>query len=140
MGTPSIKSHQYALEMYRGGKKIIIDTITNVSVNQDADFSRSQYVGNPIGEGDTTYNGNSGSLDMEVKGPEADDLLQAIVTENYNGVGITDVALLETENYSNGVVATWLHLGVQLKMSKTAQGNSKVTKRIDFQSDFVKRI
>lgn len=140
MSTPSIKSHQYSLEFFRGGKKVIINTITNVSINQDSDFSRSTYVGNPVPEGDQTFNGHSGSFDLEVKGPELDDLMEAVTTQNYNGVGIDDVALLETENYSDGRVSTWLHQDVQLKMSKSAQGNTKMTKRIDFQSAFKKKI
>jgi len=140
MGTPSIKSHQYTLELFVDGEKRLIDTITNVSINQDSDFSRSQFVGNPIPEGDQTFNGWSGSLDMEVKNAIVSRMMEAITTQNYNGVGISDVSLLETENYSDGTNATFLHIDTQLKVSKSAQGNQKMTKRLDFQSSFRREI
>lgn len=140
MSAPTIKSHQYSIELFRNGKKEIINTITNVSVNQDSDFSRSQFVGNPIPEGDQVFNGWSGSFDLEVKTAVVDRLLEGITTQNYNGVGIADINILETEKYSDGQLATFLHTDVQLKMSKQAQGNTKVTKRIDFQSSFRKEI
>jgi len=140
MGNPSIKGHQISIEFFQDGKKVVIDTITNVTVNQDSNFTRSQYVGNPIPEGDQTFSGWSGSFDLEVKGPELDELMEAITSQNYNGVGISDLAILETENYSDGRTASFLHMDTQLKLSKTGQGNQKVTKRLDFQSSFRKKI
>lgn len=136
MGNPSIKGHQVGIQFFKDGKQIVINNITNLSINQDSDFSRSQYLGNPIPEGDQVFNGWSGSFDLEVKGSEVDDLMEGITTQNYNGAGISDLSLIETENYGDSQTASYIHQDVQLKMSKSAQGNSKVTKKIDFQSSF----
>ena len=131
----SIRGHQGLFKLYENGQERVIDTITNVSVNQDSSFSRSRYVGNPVPEGDQSIDGWSGSLDMEVKDDSVDQLIDALVTNNLNGIGVSDYTFLTTENYPNGTSASYVYFDVQWSMSKSQGGlDAKMTKTLNFQA------
>ena len=51
---------------------------------------QSNYVGNPIPEGDQTIMGWEGSIDCEVKDDEIDLFIDALVQNNLNGIGVSD--------------------------------------------------
>lgn len=131
----SIRGHQATFKMLQGGKEVIIDTITNVSVNQDSSMSRSFYVGKAIGEGDQTIEGWSGSFDMEVKDDVAETFIDALINANLNGIGVSDYTFITTENYPNGTSASYVYFDCQFSLSKTQSGlNEKVTKTMNFQA------
>ena len=141
MGTPSIRGHQTRFDLFQDGAPVTVDTITNFSVNQDSNFSRSFYVGNPVGEGDQSIEGWSGSFDMEVKGSTMDEFIDALVTNNLNGIGVSDYSFIDTENYSDGTSASYLYFDCQFSISKSASGlNEKVTKSVNFQASGRTRI
>jgi hypothetical protein len=99
------------------------------------------YVGNPIPEGDQTIEGWSGSLDAEVKDAVIDQLIDAVVTNNLNGVGVDDLTLVTTEFYADGSVQSYVYIDIQLKMSRNQKGlGDKITKRLDLQASFRKAI
>ena len=121
--------------MLQDGKEVIIDTITNVSVNQDSSMSRSFYVGKAIGEGDQSIEGWSGSFDMEVKDDVAETFIDALINANLNGIGVSDYTFITTENYPNGTSASYVYFDCQFSLSKTQSGlNEKVTKTMNFQA------
>lgn len=131
----SIRGHQATFKMLQGGKEVIIDTITNVSVNQDSSMSRSFYVGKAIGEGDQSIEGWSGSFDMEVKDDVAETFIDALINANLNGIGVSDYTFITTENYPNGTSASYVYFDCQFSLSKTQSGlNEKVTKTMNFQA------
>lgn len=131
----AIKGHQTALKIFRNGQQVANIPITKFSVNQDASFSRAFYVGNPIGEGDQSIEGWSGSIDAEVKNAAIDDLIDAVVTGNQNGLGVEEVTIVDVEFYTDGTSSTYVYSDIQLKMGKSAGGlNEKVTKKLDFQA------
>lgn len=131
----SIRGHQATFKMYENGSEVVIDTITNVSVNQDSNFSRSFYVGAPIPEGDQTIEGWSGSFDLEVKEDRIETFMDALITNNLNGIGVSDYTFITTENYPNGTSASYVYFDCQFNLSKTASGlNEKVTKSVNFQA------
>lgn len=141
MAAPSMRGHQGQIKLYQNGALIELLTLTNVDINQDSSFSRAMYVGNPIPEGDQTVEGWSGSMDLEVKGPEVDQLIDALITNNLNGVGIDDMTLVTTEFYPDGTQQSYVYIDMQFKMSRNQKGlNEKVTKRLDFQCSFRKAI
>ena len=131
----SIRGHQTQLKTFKNGVNQGIVNITRFEVSQDSSFSRSHYVGQAIPEGDQTQEGWSGTMDLEVKGYEVDDLIDALVSGNLNGIGLESVTLLDTENYGDGTVRSYVYFDVQVKMSKTQPGQTeKVTKRLDWQA------
>lgn len=141
MAAPSIRGHQGQIKLYQNGALVNLLTVTNVDINQDSSFSRSMYVGNPIAEGDQTIEGWSGSLDVEVKDAAADLLIDAIVTNNLNGVGLDDITIVTTEFYHDGTQQSYVYMDMQMKISRNQKGlNEKITKRLDFQASFRKAI
>lgn len=131
----SIKGHSGQFRIFQDGALSNIVDITSVELNQDSEFMRTHYVGNPIPEGDQSVNGWSGSLELEVKDSSVDDFIDALVTNNLNGIGVSDYTFIETESYADGTVKSWVHFDCQFKMSKrNPGGNQKMTKRLDFQS------
>ena len=132
---PSFRGHQGRFEVYVDGKRQVFDTITKVSVNQDSNFSRAEYVGNPIPEGDQTNNGWSGQIEMEVKDASVDEFIDNLITSNQNGIGYSQIFFIVTESYSDGTNKSYVYSDTQWKMSRDQGGLSdKVTKRLDFQA------
>lgn len=135
MALPSIRGHQTSIKLYQDGGDLSIVNVTSIDINQESNFTKSFYVGASLPEGDQTIEGWSGTLDAEVKGPEVDELIDALVTQNLAGVGVSDYTIVHTENYSDGTTKTHVYFDVQMKMSKSARGlNEKVTKRLEWQA------
>ena len=131
----SIRGHQGQFKIFENGGEVNIIDITSVDLTQDSDFSRTEYVGRPIAEGDQSIKGWSGSIDLEVKDASVDLFITNLVTNNLNGIGVSDYSFIETEKYPNGTVQSYVHFDCQFKMSKSIKGLSdKVTKRLEFQS------
>lgn len=131
----SIRGHQGLFKVFENGSEVVIDTITNVSVNQDSNFSRSMYVGNPLPEGDQSIEGWSGSIDMEVKSDIVDAFIDGLVTNNLNGIGVSDYTFITTENYPDGTSASYVYFDCQWSMTKSQGGLSdKMTKTLNFQA------
>lgn len=134
-GVASIRGHQTRFEMFQDGAPVVFDTITNVQINQDSNFSRSYYVGNPLSEGDQTIEGWSGQMDMEVKNANAEIFIEALVANNLNGIGVSEYTFIDTEFYPDGTSSSYAYFDCQFSLSKTKPGlNEKVTKTINFQA------
>lgn len=130
----SIRGHQGAIKFFQDGALVGFSNITNLNITQDSDFSRSMYVGVPIPEGDQSFSGFSGSVDAEVKDDEIDLMIDALVTANLAGIGVSDYTFVSTESYADGSQASYVYFDAQFKMSKTQAGlNAKQTKKLDFQ-------
>jgi hypothetical protein len=141
MSTPSIRGHQGRIDFFENGALAGIANITSVDITQDSSFMRSYYVGKPEPEGDQAVEGWSGSVDAEVKDAIVDKLIDGLVTNNLNGIGISDYSLTTTEFYADGTSQTYVYYDVQLKMSKKQSGlNEKMTKRLEFQASGRKAI
>lgn len=135
MSNPSIRGHQGTLKIYRDGGEIDIFSITSADVNMESTFTRSNYVGQRYPEGDQSIDGWSGTLEMEVKGPEIDEFMDALQTDNLNGIGIKDYSVVLTEFYADGRSKSYMYFDVQFRVSKRIAGlNEKVTKRYEFQA------
>lgn len=141
MGTNStIRGHKAAFKVYRNGVQTVIDTITDVSINQDSTFIRSKFVGNPIPLGDQTQEGFSGSINMEVKNDTIERFIDALITENLNGIGISDCIFIDTEMYADGTMASYVYFDAQFKLSKKSPNHDKLTKTLDMQASGRMRI
>lgn len=135
MALPSIRGHQGRLRFFQDGAEVGFANITNAEVTQDSSFSRAFYVGNPVGEGDQSIEGWSGSIDVEVKDDQVDAFIDALVENNLGGVGISDYAMVVDEFYPNGQSASYVYFDMQFKMNKSVAGlNEKQTKRLEFQA------
>lgn len=133
----SIRGHQGRFKIFENGGLTNIVDITSADTQQDSDFSRTEYVGRSIAEGDQSIKGWSGSIDLEVKDDSVDKFIDALVTNNLNGIGVSDYTLVLTEAYADGQVASYVYVDCQFKMSKRQSGLSeKITKRLEFQSSF----
>lgn len=133
--TASIRGHGGQVRVFKNGSDMGIVNMTRAEVTQDSTFSRSFYVGQQVPEGDQTIEGWSGSMDLEVKDASVDDLIDELVTNNQNGVGVADYSMVFTELYGDGQVSSHVYYDCQFKMSKTQPGlTEKVTKRLEFQS------
>ncbi len=133
----SIRGHQGQFKIFENGSLTNIIDITSVEVNQDSDFIRTEYIGRPIPEGDQAIKGWSGSIDLEVKDSSVDDLIDALITNNLNGIGVSDYSFLSTEQYPNGITTSYVYGDIQWRMSKRQSGlGEKMTKRLEFQAGF----
>lgn len=131
----SIRGHLGQFKIFQDGNLQNIVNITKVDINQKSDFSQSMYVGNPVPEGDQTIMGWEGSIDLEVKDDAVDAFIDALVTNNLNGIGVSDYTFISTENYADGRTTSYVYFDCQFKMSKSQEGlQSKMTKKLDFQA------
>ena len=130
----SIRGHSGQFKLFSDGSLSDVIDITKVSVNQDSTFMRTFYVGRSIPEGDQAIEGWSGSIDLEVKDAAVDKFIDALITNNLNGIGVSDYTFIVTENYANGTSQSYVYFDVQWKMSREQGGlNEKITKKMDFQ-------
>jgi hypothetical protein len=135
MSGASIRGHQGQFKIFQDGALSKIVDITKVSVSMDSTFSRTYYVGRPVGVGDQSIEGWSGSCDLEVTDSSVDDFIDALVTNNLNGIGVSDYTMVTTENYADGSSKSYVYFDVQFKMSRDQGGlNDKITKKLDFQA------
>jgi hypothetical protein len=131
----SIRGHQGVIKIFKAGAQTGLVHISSVDVNQESSFSRSFYVGAQYGEGDQAIEGWSGSMELEVKDASVDEFIDALVTNNLNGIGVEEITVLLTENYPNGQTKSYVYFDCQFKMSKKAGGlKEKMTKRLEFQA------
>lgn len=131
----SIRGHQGKFTVFRDGAPQPIINLTNVDVNQDSSFMRSYYVGQSEPESDQAVEGWSGSIECEVKDSSIDDFIDALITNNLNGIGVSDYAFVVTENYADGTSKSHVYYDIVWKMSRKSGGlQEKVTKRLEFQA------
>lgn len=141
MANPSIRGHQGQVKFFQNGALVGIVNLTSFDINQDSTFSRSNYVGQPEPEGDQSMEGWSGSGDAEVKDSSIDDFIDALVTNNLNGIGVDDYTVVSTELYGDGTASSYVYYDMQFKMSKKQEGlQSKITKKLDFQASGRKKL
>lgn len=135
MANPSIRGHKGQFKIFENGNLVNIVDITSVDVSQDSSFQRTFYVGRPVAEGDQSIEGWSGSAELEVKDASVDEFIDALVTNNLNGIGVSDYTFLTVEEYGNGTRQSYVYFDVQWKMSKRQSGlTEKMTKRLEFQA------
>lgn len=135
MANPSIRGHQGQIKFFENGAQVGFANLTKVDISQDSSFSRSNYVGTPEPEGDQSIEGWSGSVEAEVKNAEVDEFIDGLVTNNLNGIGVSDYTFVHTELYGDGTSKSYVYYDCQFKMSKSQEGlQSKVTKKLDFQA------
>ena len=135
MANPSIRGHKGQFKIFENGQLSNIVDITSVDVSLDSSFSRTYYIGRPVGEGDQSIEGWSGSIELEVKDASVDEFIDALLTNNLNGIGVSDYTFLTTEQYGDGTSKNYVYFDVQFKMSRRQSDLSeKMTKSLEFQA------
>lgn len=131
----SIRGHSGQFKIFQDGQLQSIVNVTSVECNQDSSFMRSNYVGQSVPEGDQAIEGWSGSLEAEVKDAAIDEFIDALITNNLNGIGVSDYTFTVTELYPDGTTKSYVYFDCQFKMSRKQEGlQSKITKRLEFQA------
>jgi hypothetical protein len=131
----SIRGHMGRLTILKNNGDSNLINCTNVDVTQDSSFMRSNYVGQSLPEGDQAMQGFTGSADFEVKDKLLDEFIDAMITDNLNGIGVADYSFVTTEYYSDGTNKSYVYFDVQMKWSRKNAGlNEKITKRLEFQA------
>ena len=137
MANPTIRGHKGSFKVFENGALQNIVDITSVSVAQDSTFQRSFFVGRPVPEGDQAQEGWSGSIDLEVRNAEVEDFIDALVTNNLNGIGVSDYSFVTTEEYGDGTNRSYVYVDVQWKYSRNQSGlTEKITRTLEFQASF----
>lgn len=132
--TASIRGHCGTIKLFQDGAVVGIVDITSVDIKQDSSFSRTEYVGRALPEGDQAIQGWSGSLETEVKDDEVDKFIDALTSNNLNGIGISDYTMVTTESYLDGRSRSYVYFDCQFKMSRKQGGLSeKIKKTLEFQ-------
>ena len=141
MSAKTIQGRDTQIRLFRNGGLVNLIELTQFDAKQDADFKRSEYLGNTGTTGDVVHKGWSGSFECETKDSTIDDLIDALIEENLGRLNIDDMTIQDTENYRDGTKSAWVYYGVQLKYSKTASSrDEKVKKKIEWQADSRKKI
>jgi len=131
----SIRGHQAAVKFMRNGQQLAVATLKSFSANQKSSFMQSNYVGNPVPEGDQTQEGWEGNAEYEVKDSKIDEFMDALITQNLNGVGVDEVTIVDTEYYPDGRSKSYVYYDVQCKMGKKLGSQTeKVMKTLDWQA------
>ena len=131
----SLRGHQGQIKFFEDGSQVSFTAIKKVTINQDSTFMRSYYTGAPEPEGDQAMEGWSGNAEAEVKDASMDLFIDALVTNNLNGIGVSDYTFTSTELYADGTTQSYVYYDVQFKLSKEQGGlQDKMTKRLDFQA------
>lgn len=131
----SIRGHQTTVKFLKAGQPVAIVNLTRFEANQESTFSKAMYVGAQLPEGDQSMEGWSGTAEMEVKDGALDEFIDALVTNNLNGVGVEEVNIVDTEFYPDGQSQAYVYFDVQAKMSKSTGGlKDKVTKKLEWQA------
>src|SRR4051812_26888131 len=118
----SIRGHMGSVKFFKDGELQNILNLTSVDLNQDSTFSRANYVGNPVSEGDQSIDGWSGSCDAEVKDATIDLFIDALINANLAGIGVSDYTFVVTEKYPNGTSQSYVYFDCQFKMSRKQGG------------------
>lgn len=96
---------------------------------------RSYYVGAPEPESDQAIEGWSGDVEAEVKDANLDEFIDALITNNLNGIGVSDYTFTSTELYADGTTKSYVYYDLVMKMSRKQEGlQAKMTKRLEFQA------
>jgi hypothetical protein len=132
---PSLRGHQGRFAAYQDGAPVSTPAVKTVDVNQDSGFITSNYVGDPVVENDQSIDGWSGSAELEVKGATEEDFIDALITNNLNGIGISDYTFVITELYADGTTRAYAYTDVVWKLSRRQAGQQeKITKKLDFKA------
>ena len=132
---PTIRGHKGTFRVFENGELKNLINVLSVEVNQDSTFMRSSYVGDPVPKGDQSIEGWSGTAEMEVGDDEVEKFIDALISNNLNGIGISDYTFVISEEYANGMSSSYVYFDVQWKLSRRQSGqNEKVTKRLEFQA------
>ena len=132
MANPSIRGHRGQFKIFENGQLTNIVDITNVDVNQDSTFKRTMYVGRPLPEGDQAIEGWSGNCALEVKDASVDAFIDALVTANLNGIGVSDYTFMTTEEYLDGTTQSYVYFDCQFKMSRSQAGERSHSGKDEF--------
>jgi len=137
----AIQGKDTQIRLFRNGTLVNVVEVSNFNVKQDADFTRSSYLGNVPSIGDVNHKGWSGDFEVEVVNAAIDDLIDALITENLSRIDYEEIVIHDQENYRDGTKAAWVYYGIQMRYSKTASGrDEKVKKKIEFQADERRKI
>ena len=137
MANPTIRGNRGQFKIFENGELKNIVDITSVEVNQDSSFIWSIFVGRPVPEGDQAIEGWSGSISLEVRNSEVEDFIDGLVTNNLNGIGVSDYTFLTTELYGDGPTRSYVYVDVQCRFSRSQSGlTEKITRRLEFQASF----
>jgi hypothetical protein len=135
MANPSIRGHQGSISFFQDGALVALFNCTSFELNMDSAFMRSYYTGVAVPEGDQAIEGWSGNADFEVKDSSLDSFIDALITNNLNGIGVSDYSLVLTEDYPDGTTKSYVYSDVQFKLGRKQEGlQAKVTKRLDLQA------
>lgn len=132
---PTIRGHQAQIKFFKDGNIVGIVDLTRFEANQDANFMRSKFIGNPIPQGDVAYQGFTGSADLEVRDSIAEELIDALIEQNLGGVGVSDHSISVQEFYDDGSTKSWVYFDVQYRLTASYPNlEEKVTKRLEWQA------
>lgn len=131
----SIRGNVCQLKLFRDGGDLEVINVKNFEVNQASTFIKSMYVGAQVPVGDQSIEGWEGSLEIDVVDARIDEIIDALVTANLAGVGISDYSMVHTDTYPKGTVKSYVYFDMQFKLSRRVPGmNEKVTQRLEFQA------
>lgn len=137
----TIRGHQCEVRLLRDGQLVNIINMTKFSSKMDSSFMRSKFVGQSVPKGDLAIDGWSGQASFEVEDDSIEQFIDALVTGNLAGVGVSEYAVIDTETYTDGSQASYLYSDVQWSYSKDVGSyDAKVTKSMDWQASFRQRI
>ena len=135
-GSKTVKGKDTKVRLMRNGAPVNMYGLKSFSAEQDADFTRDEYLGEVKSVGDTDHKGWTGSAEWEITGPEVMEAADALITNNLERVNADEIQLMRTFNFRDGTSKSFVYTGVQLKLSDDSPGmHEKSTLKMDWQAD-----
>ena len=135
MPNPTIRGNSAQIRTIRNGEVINVGPITNFQSSMDSEFFRTFGVGDSVGKSDQAINGWTGRFDLELDNPGLSDFINDMVTENLNGVGLSDYVIVQTFFYSDGQSRSFAFTDCVFRYSENVPTNQgKITASVDFQA------
>lgn len=133
----SIRGNRRHIRILQDGRALDVFEIVDFNYREDAQKSKSFYVGSTDPETDKNVMGWSGSFTTEVKHSRLEQLIQEINDAKKNGVAdpqITIVVLEEHPDYQSSATFIFTACILVYENSRNAGGQEKVTKSLSFES------
>ena len=131
-----IRGDKSQVRILVNGQPVAWAELTNMTFNETSQHREYHYIGRRLPEEDVLMMGYEGQITGLVTNSSIDDVLQSIRDARKAGVNLPVVNIVYSEQYENGVTATFMFKDVQLiYANRTGAGaDEPISKAVSFKA------